>query len=266
MQLKPIYKNIIIITGKIIFLAFVIISMAFVNNEYKKKTVEVINIKIISDNQPMMCTVEEIEKYTAHFELQDQSYRHINFYELENYLNKKNEVKTSTVYFTPDKQLYIIIKERKPIARIISKHQQYYIDDEWRTFKITQSYKVPVILNDVYEKSDAFQLYPIYKTFQSENFKKISTLDDTYHILNTIYSDTLLYNFIDYIHIDKDHQITIYPVIGKFKITAGTSEFFKEKMNKLKLFITNGLNKNNAWNKYTDINIKYKNLIYCTKK
>ncbi|RME14751.1 MAG: hypothetical protein D6799_06795 [Bacteroidetes bacterium] len=266
MQLKPIYKKMIIITGRIIFLSFTIISMAFVNNEYKKKKVESIHIQIISDNQPMMSSIKSIEKYIEHFELPHQFYYRINFYEIENHLNKKNEIKNSTVYFTPNKQLYIIVKERKPIARIISKHQQYYIDDEWKTLKITQPYKVPIIINDVHEPATAFQLYPIYKTFISENFRQVSTLDDIYIILNTLYSDTVLYNFIDHIHINKNHEITLYPVIGKFKITSGQSNCFKEKMNKLKLFIINGLNKNNAWNKYTEINIKYKNLIYCTKK
>jgi hypothetical protein len=68
------------------------------------------------------------------------------------------------------------------------------------------------------------------------------------------------------LYFTSNKEIEIYPVIGKFKVLVGNSEYFQEKMNKLKLFISQGLNKNDAWTKYSQINLKYKNLIYCTKK
>lgn len=267
MPIKQIYKNILLLAGKIIFLTFVITSMAFVNKEYKKKKVEVVNIKIISDNQPMMCSVEEIEKYVnAQYDLKDKAYFEINFNQLERYLNEKNEVKNTSVYFLPDGQMYIQVKERKPIVRVIKSQQSYYIDDDWKIMETTKSYKLPVLLGDIYENLEKYKHYPVYKIVQSEDLKQISVFDDAYIVFNCILKDSTIYHFTDYVYINKNQEITLYPTIGKFKITFGSSEYFQEKINKFKLFILNGLNKNDSWNKYSEINLKYKNLVYCTKK
>ncbi|GAB4452862.1 MAG: cell division protein FtsQ [Bacteroidia bacterium] len=268
MRIKKIYKDILIITGKILFLSFALVSMAFVNNEYKKKKIENINIKIISDNQPMMCSVEDIEQYIQknNFDLLNKLYYETNFYQIEKILNEKNEVKKTDVYFTPDKQLCVQIKERKPIARIFTKTFNYYIDDEWKIFKVTHTYKVPLIIGEIYENPALFKHYSISKITSFPSLAAVSVFDDIYISLNHLLSDSTLYNFTDYLYINKDKEIAIYPNIGKIKINVGSSEHFAEKMNKLKIFIQYGLNKNDAWNKYSDINLKYQNLIYCTKK
>lgn len=265
---KNIIKNILIISGKLLFVAFALVSMAFVNNEFKKKKVQNISIKIISENNPMLCSVEEIENYIDKNNLQliDKSYSELNFYNIEKIINEKNEVKSSAVYFTPDHQLYIEVKERKPIARIFTNHINHYIDDEWKLFKVTKSYKVPLIMGELYENPSIFKHYPIRKVLLSENFSNSSLMDDVYLVTQSVLKDTTIQNFIDYLYFTSNKEIEIYPVIGKFKVLVGNSEHFQEKMNKLKLFIAQGLNKNDAWTKYSQINLKYKNLIYCTKK
>jgi cell division protein FtsQ len=54
--------------------------------------------------------------------------------------------------------------------------------------------------------------------------------------------------------------------VGNHKIIFGKAENIAEKFNKLKLFYTEGLNKSDSWRKYSIINLKYKNLVVCTKK
>ncbi len=217
-----------------------------------------------------MCNIKEINQYIEqnNYQLYNKSYHQINFYDFEKTLNLKNEVKKTIVYFTPNKKLNITIIERNPIARLISNKANYYIDDEWKLIQTNNnpSYKVPIVIGEIYENTNTYMYYPIYKILSFKNLSSVSIFDDIYNTLNVIISDTTLLNLIDYIYIDKYQQITLYPIIGKFEIKVGSSEYFKEKMNKLKLFITNGLNKNDAWNKYSQINLKYQNLIYCTKK
>ncbi|GIV26382.1 MAG: hypothetical protein KatS3mg027_0196 [Bacteroidia bacterium] len=268
MQLKTIYKRLLIVSGKILFLAFAIISMAFVNNEYKKKKIEVINIKIHSDNQPMMCSVEDVENYLkkTNIDLNKKYYYEIDFNEVEKIIGEKEEIKNADIYFTADRQLFIEVNERKPIARIVFHNQHYYIDDEWKTMKVVYPYRVPLVMINSYEHPEVFKDYSISKIFTSKTLTDFSVFDDIYIVLKTLQSDTLLSKLIDYVYIDKNHEIKLYPLIGKFVINAGNSEYFPEKINKFKLFIFEGLNKNDAWNRYSEINLKYKNLIYCTKK
>lgn len=268
MKLKPIYKNILITTGKILFLLFAFISLGFVNHEYKKKKIQNINIKIISDNKPFNCTVEDIEQYLKNNNIQiiNNYYYQINFYQLENILNQKNEVKKSSVYFTPDLQLYIKIQERKPIARIYTRYINCYIDDEWKLFKVTKPYVVPLITGNIYEKPELFKNFSINKIHISQNLSEVSVLDDIFQVMNALLKDSMMINYTDYIYIQPNKELILYPIIGKFQILMGNAENFEGKLNKLKLFILNGLNKNDGWNKYKLINLKYKNLIYCTKK
>lgn len=268
MKRKVLYKQILIISGKILFLAFALISMAFVNHTLKNKQVQQVIIRIHSNNNPNMCSTNDIKKYIAKnkYELNHQSYSAINFYQLEKVLSEKNEVKKADVFFTPNEELYIDITERQPIARIITPRINHYIDDEWKIFKAVNSYKVPLVLGDIYDNPEPFKHYSIRHIHKSKLLTDVSSLDDIYQALKVITADSVLLNFIDYLYINAQREITLYPVIGKFLIQVGTSDHFLGKMNKLKLFITNGLNKNDGWNKYTTINISYKNLIYCTKK
>ncbi|MBK7817541.1 MAG: hypothetical protein IPJ60_08285 [Sphingobacteriaceae bacterium] len=56
------------------------------------------------------------------------------------------------------------------------------------------------------------------------------------------------------------------PVVGDQSILLGKNQDLDVKLNKLKLFYSEGLNKTNSWNKYSTINLKFKNLVVCTKK
>ena len=78
--------------------------------------------------------------------------------------------------------------------------------------------------------------------------------------------DSVLNSLIHQINITPDKEIELYPAIGDHKIIFGEGNDFEEKFNKLKLFYTEGLNKTDGWNKYSVINIKYKNQVVCTKK
>ena len=91
-------------------------------------------------------------------------------------------------------------------------------------------------------------------------------MDDIYNISAFITKDSVLASLIHQINITAEKEIELYPSIGNHKIIFGEATDFEEKFNKLKLFYTEGLNKTDGWNKYSTINIKYKNQVVCTKK
>ena len=59
-------------------------------------------------------------------------------------------------------------------------------------------------------------------------------------------------------------EIELVPLAGSHIIVLGNFQDIDEKMNKLLVFYTHGLNKV-GWNIYETINLKYKNQIVCTK-
>ena len=62
-----------------------------------------------------------------------------------------------------------------------------------------------------------------------------------------------------------DQEVELVPRVGNHRIMLGTLEGFEEKLAHLKLFYEQAIPKM-GWEKYSMINLKYKNQIVCTKK
>jgi cell division protein FtsQ len=69
-----------------------------------------------------------------------------------------------------------------------------------------------------------------------------------------------------YFHLNNEKEFELYPAVGNQKILFGKATDIAEKFEKLKIFYNEGLNKTDNWNKYSTINLKYKNQVVCTKK
>ena len=62
-----------------------------------------------------------------------------------------------------------------------------------------------------------------------------------------------------------DQEVELVPRVGNHRIMLGTLEGFEEQLAYLKLFYEQAIPKM-GWEKYSMINLKYKNQIVCTKK
>ena len=60
-------------------------------------------------------------------------------------------------------------------------------------------------------------------------------------------------------------EIEMIPRIGNHTVVIGNDMFLEEKFNKLSVFYREGLNKK-GWDKYSIINLKFKDQVVCTKK
>ena len=70
---------------------------------------------------------------------------------------------------------------------------------------------------------------------------------------------------IEQIHVNSKLDIELVPRVGNHYIILGKIEDYKENLTKLKLFYDKGLNKV-GWNKYSVINLKFKDQVVCTKR
>lgn len=69
---------------------------------------------------------------------------------------------------------------------------------------------------------------------------------------------------IEQIYVYPDNDIELIPRVGNHRIMLGTLDEFEEKLANLKLFYEQAIPKV-GWEKYSMINLKYKNQIVCTK-
>lgn len=171
----------------------------------------------------------------------------INTLEMEQAIMSNRLVRSVEVYTTQNGSVVASIKQRNPVLRVISYgNRNYYIDSEREVMPISPHYTVylPVATGNI-----------------SEEFAKNELYDFVMYISNNPTWDA----WIEQIVVLSSHNVQIVPRAGDLKVTLGTLDNFEEKLDKLKLFIDNGLN-TVGWNRYSDINLEYNSQVVCTLK
>jgi cell division protein FtsQ len=185
--------------------------------------------------------------------------------ELENLINNNPAVLKSEVYKSIDGELNIEIKQRKPIVRIFNnKNEGYYLDEKGKMLPLSQKFtsRVLVANGNIFESYDKFYYFDFSKTIQEDSIMKYTRLDELYLLSSFINNDPFWRSQIEQVYVDKDFELI--PKVGNHVIILGDTKDLKEKFDKLFVFYKEALPKS-GWNKYSTINLKYKNQVICTK-
>jgi len=255
----------------IIGLSGLLMSLAFASN--KEKSVITKNMFVTINNIETNTFIDEIDIKEFFNERKDSivntSAKNIDVNSLEKVLNSHPAIENADIALNVNGDMNINVTQRTPIVRVINLDgESYYIDDKSKLMPLNDKYTARVIVatGHIMEPYALRYQTPINTIAKNELFSKASVLDDIYNIATFISKDSLLASLIHQINITTKKEIELYPSIGNHKIIFGKATDFEEKFNKLKLFYTEGLNKTDGWNKYSIINIKYKNQVVCTKK
>jgi cell division protein FtsQ len=197
------------------------------------------------------------------------SLKNVDVNALEKALNSHPAVENADIAVDVNGDMTIDVTQRTPLVRIINADgESYYIDTKSKLMPLSDKYTARVLIatgfiNEPFSTRNNISIDAISK---NEKFAAISVLDDIYNISMYIAKDSVLASLIHQINVTNDKELELYPSIGNHKIVFGEAKDFEEKFEKLKTFYTEGLNKTDGWNKYSAINIKYKNQVVCTKK
>ncbi|MCU0433904.1 MAG: hypothetical protein MUC87_10660 [Bacteroidia bacterium] len=188
---------------------------------------------------------------------------------LEKWLNSLPAVQSAEAFMGVDCEVNIVIQQRRPIARVITKaHESYYIDDQGTVMPWMAEYTAAVtpVTGNITET---------YGRLFERNLKAISAdsalrspilADDIWHLCRVIDNDTLLRSQIAQIYIREDRNFELVPRVGSHRIVLGNIARLDEKFAKLRVFYTEGLRHTGAWDKYSVIDLQYEHQIVCTKK
>lgn len=188
---------------------------------------------------------------------------------LEHWLNSLPAVQSAEAFMGVDCEVNIVIQQRRPIARIITKaNESYYIDDQGMVMPWMAEYTAAVtpVTGNITET---------YGRLFERNLKVISAdsalrspiiTDDIWHLCRVIDNDTLLRSQIAQIYIREDRNFELVPRVGSHRIVLGSIARLDEKFAKLRVFYTEGLRHTGAWDKYAVIDLQYDHQIVCTKK
>lgn len=170
----------------------------------------------------------------------------VNTHRIETELLKNEMIANVEAYKTPAGSIRLEIKQKIPILRVIGSYGNFYVDNNGSLMPVSQRYvvHVPIATGNVEKELAMTELYKFALFLQENEFWN---------------------NQIDQIFVHPDGEIELIPRVGDFIIRMGDMTDFEEKLANLQLFYEQAIPKV-GWEKYSLINLKYKNQIVCTKK
>ncbi len=265
------YKKILVSILWVGTIAGLTASLGFVSKTEREIIAKNLNIQIHNNDENLFLTENGVKEFFAESQkvIVANKYKNINILDLEKALNAHPAIENAEVSEDLNGDLKIEIKQRTPVLRIINKDgESYYIDSQSKLMPLNENYSARVIVanGEIFEPYARRYQFSVNQIRRSKLFSEVSVLDDILDVAEKINNDTSLCQLIHQINLNKDKEIELFPAIGDHKIIFGKATEINEKFNKLKLFYRQGLNKSDTWTKYTTINLKYKNLVVCTKK
>jgi cell division protein FtsQ len=172
--------------------------------------------------------------------------KNINTDSIEKALMDNEIIEKAKVVHTISGKIKITVSQKMPVLRVFTKSGSYYVDSYGKTMpsNLEQAIYVPVASGNIEKSFAVSQLYKFALFLQNDNFWNSQ---------------------IEQIYIRAEDEVEIIPRVGDQIIILGSLDDFEKKLHKLQLFYEQVIPKL-GWEKYSVINLKYRNQIVCTKK
>ena len=253
-----------------IFTVGVFVIMSLTNAEQNEYVMEKPAILIEASDENAFLTKDELYTRLVREGLlfPDQKFKELDLRKIEQNISKMSEVLATKAYTNIGGTWNIDVKIRKPIARIYNKFgENYYLDE--LGFVMVPSYlytaRVVIVTGNI---PDRISSPSVNEIMNNDTLKTIQNLDEIYRISKYVCNDPFLNSQIGQIHLLKNGDFVLIPQVGGQTIVFGsakTDEEVEEKFKKLIIFYQQGL-PFEGWEKYEEINLKYKKQIVCRKK
>jgi len=189
--------------------------------------------------------------------------KEISLKNIEKNIKTVRELKTVAAYITIDGKLKIWAEQRRPIMRVMpDEGGDYFIDDEGVVIRRRNSYnpRLHIVVGNINISQAMLNGVSVLDTAI-----KNTTLKDIYHLVNYIKKDNFWAAQIDQIYVDRGNGIELIPRVGNHVVRLGSIEDLEDKLINLEAFYKNVLPEV-GWNKYSVINLEFKNQIVCKKR
>lgn len=250
----------------VVVLVAVIVTFGFVNVSLEKTVFSrpIISIDYETENR-FINENDILSQILSEEDTGTMLLNHFNVANIEEKLSNNHSIKDVQVYKTIDGKLIINVKQRRPIVRIFSENESYYVDEKGNLMPLSNKYTARLLvvngsLNEPFGKRYQFN----YSNLNDSVIDK-TLLDDIYKIANYIDKSEFWKAQIEQIHVNKVYDFELIPKVGNHKIVFGGVDNLEGKFEKLMIFYKKGLSKT-GWNEYSEINLKYKNQVVCTKR
>lgn len=233
-------------------LVFVLFS--FSNSKQKDRTCESIHIHV--DNQIDNFFIEEVDVLSLMTNgnrqiIKGLSKEAIDLAHFEELTKSNKFILTSEVSIAHNGDIYVKIKENKPIARIFTSKESFYIDERGTRLPLSQNYTARVIVVNATQFEPAQQI----SFFEEEGI--IYT-----QLVNEIEQNIFCKKQLAEMKISKIGRLTLRGHIGNEQVILGKPDDFEQKLQKLEIYYKKIL-PSVGWNKYKLVNLEFNKQIVC---
>ena len=242
MMLKRIIKYIL----HLVLIGFVAFLYGFSNTRNSEKIINKIDVQFESDG-PYFLTQSMVNKLLIqnNERLQKQAKSVIDLYKLEQKVLGNPYIEKVSLFISIDGTLNSLIKQRQPIARILTGNSSYYIDSQALKVPVSQNYSARVPL--------------ITKVDNQSDLRKLMVL------LKKISNDDFLNKEIIGIHLQANNEYKMTVRSGNYRVEFGKLNQIDNKIKKLKAFYSKVFLDSTIHN-YKTINVKYRNQVVGVKE
>ncbi len=228
-------------------------------NQRQHLNYNAIQVNIDETNGVLFLTKEDITGLLRDDQVtitQSKPISEVNYGKLERIIENNPYVANAELFVDANGSISIQIRQRTPILRVINNQGVgYYLDEQASKMPLSSKFtaRVPVATGNIMALPE------------NSNKTDSVTQNNLYVLADYIRGDTFLTSLIEQIVVNSQHEFELIPRIGNHSILLGTTNDLAEKFSKLKVFYTQGLNKV-GWNNYSQVNLKYRNEVYCKKR
>lgn len=183
--------------------------------------------------------------------------------DIEDRIHNLRELKVAEVYMTLDGTLHVYADQRDPIMRVMANNGgDYYVDMEGIVVRRRNLYtpRLHIVGGNVNITSAMLNGVSVLDTSI-----KNSILKDIYYLVSYINSNNFWSAQIDQIYVDSNDEIDLIPRVGNHVVHLGTPENIEGKLRNLETFYEKVLPEV-GWNKYSLINLAFKDQIVCKRR
>lgn len=239
----------------------VITLLVWVRNARDQQLVPKPEVSVVIDGENAFITESELitRLQMKGLLFEGQTWEQLQVDSIERFVFGISQVKLASVYTRVGGSWRIEVELRDPIARIFNKFDEsFYLDEEGVVMSTTPSYtsRCLVVTGNIYDKRNCPSVNDI---MANDSLKNVHKMDDIFRIANYIKKDELIKTLIGQVHLKKNGDFVLVPLLGEAKIVFGSAHSDKEvakKFEKLKIFYKEAF-PSVGWGEYKEISLKY---------
>lgn len=195
--------------------------------------------------------------------IEGQQVKDLDLTEIESRINVLRELKSAEVYRTIDGNVHIYADQREPLMRLMPDGGgDFFLDEDGVIVRRRNLYtpRLHVVGGNITITKAMLDGVSVLDT----SIKR-SVLKDIYKLVTFLRDDDFWSAQIDQIYVDNNDEIDLVPRMGNQTVHLGSIENLEGKLRNLQAFYEKVLPEV-GWNKYSVINLEYKDQIVCKRR